>query len=37
MANVNCVPLKFIFSGGQGIKIYSLMCNVTMANGYLIP
>ncbi len=37
MANVNCVPLSFIFNRGQGIKLFSFVAKEAKNKGYCIP
>ncbi len=37
MANVNCVPLSFIFNRGQGIKLFSFVAKEAKDRGYCIP
>lgn len=37
MANVCSVPLSYIFSRGQGIKIYSLVAKQCKRDGFVIP
>ncbi len=37
MANVNCVPLSFIFNRGQGIKLFSFVSKEAKTRGYCIP
>ncbi len=37
MSNVCLVPLSFIFMRGQGIKIFSLVLNQCMHEGYVMP
>lgn len=37
MANVNSVPLSFIFNRGQGIKLFSFVAKEAKTKGYCIP
>ena len=37
MANVNSVPLSFIFNRGQGIKLFSFVAKRAKERGYCIP
>ena len=37
MGNVCLVPLNYLFKRGQGIKIYSLICNECMKRDFVIP
>ncbi len=37
MANVCLVPLQFLFTRGQGVKVFSLVAKKCNDNGYLIP
>lgn len=37
MANVNCVPLSFIFNRGQGIKLFSFVAKEARLRNYCIP
>ena len=37
MANVNCVPLSFIFNRGQGVKLFSFVSKRARERGYCIP
>lgn len=37
MANVNSVPLSFIFNRGQGIKLFSFVAKRAKDRGYCIP
>jgi DNA polymerase elongation subunit (family B) len=37
MANVNCVPISFIFNRGQGIKLFSFVAKEARLRNYCIP
>ena len=37
MGNVCLVPLNYLFKRGQGVKIFSLIANQCMENGFVIP
>jgi DNA polymerase delta subunit 1 len=36
MANVCSIPMEFLITGGQGVKVYSLMTRTCSLKGYLI-